>query len=124
MHRAVRIPDRETMIRFLLNAILALLTLRFLFWSARFITAIGRRAPGPSGRRAPGPNGREPGGESPKGRSGQRQGEPPRGPRIDRSGAIDVPFTEIAPEPAMKAEESAKSEARSRGPDAGNGKGD
>ena len=92
------------MIRFILNTLVLFLALRFLFLSARFIASIGRRAQGRGGR--------EPGGASSEGESGDRKGSGPRAPRIDRTGAIDVPFTVITPEPATKSGKPADSESR------------
>ena len=92
------------MIRFILNTLVVMLALRFLFLSARFITSLGRLGQGPASR--------EPGGTSAEGESRDPKGDTPRAPRIDRSGAIDVPFTEITAEPAVKSGKPADGESR------------
>jgi hypothetical protein len=69
------------MLRFIVTAILILLALRFVSLIARLITA-GKR---------PGPRLRD------QRRDSERQPRP-SGPRVERSDAVDVPFTEIPPD--------------------------
>jgi len=93
------------MLRFILNTFLILLALRFVSLIARAITAGRRQGPrlneepqaqDPHAREA---QGREPQGREPQGRERQGKGRDRRsGPRIQRSDAVDVPFTEIPPD--------------------------
>ena len=86
------------MLRFILYTLSILLALRFVSLIARAITA-GKRQ-GPQG------NGRSQGDEGSRGNEGpQDRGEPPlrtgaRPPRsrVQRSDAVDVPFTDIPPD--------------------------
>jgi len=94
------------MLRFILNALLILLALRFVSLIARAITA-GRRQ---EARLKEEPQDQEPHARGPqsRGRQGREAHEPHAGgrqgrdrrsrPRIQRSDAVDVPFTEIPPD--------------------------
>lgn len=86
------------MLRFILNALLILLALRFVSLIARAISAGRRQGPRlkeepQGGERRP----RDPAAREPQGR--ERQGRDRRSrPRIQRSDAVDVPFTDIPPD--------------------------
>ena len=80
------------MLRSILYALSVLLALRFVSVIARMITA-GKR-PGPQG------NGGSQGNEGPqdRGEGPLRTGERPPRSRVQRSDAVDVPFTDIPPD--------------------------
>ena len=91
------------MLRFILNALLILLALRFVSLIARAITAGRRQEPRlkeePQDQEAhePRAGGRQ--GRESQSRERQGQGRDRRSrPRIQRSDAVDVPFTEIPPD--------------------------
>ena len=93
------------MLRFILNALLILLALRFVSLIARAITAGKRQEPRLKEEPQPqGPQGREPHADEPQGRERQGQAREPHArdrpsrPRIQRSDAVDVPFTDIPPD--------------------------
>jgi hypothetical protein len=79
------------MIRFLLNAFFVLLLARLVFWIARLFLSRGQ---GPAGTGHPmdGPDRMEGMGLGERKRRGSA--------RLDRSSAVDVPFTEVPPEGA------------------------
>ena len=81
------------MLRFILNALLILLALRFVSVIARAITAGKREGPRLKDEpRAGEPRAREGHSREPQARErGSR-------PRVERSDAVDVPFTEIPPD--------------------------
>jgi len=90
------------MLRFILNALLILLALRFVSLIARAITAGKRQEPRLNEEpQAQDPHAREAQGRKPQGQGRERQGQGRHRrsrPRIQRSDAVDVPFTEIPPD--------------------------
>ena len=88
------------MLRFILNALLILLALRFVSLIARAITAGRRQEPRLKEEpHADEPQGGERQGRESQSRERQGQGRDRRSrPRIQRSDAVDVPFTEIPPD--------------------------
>ncbi len=86
------------MFRILLNAILILLAARFAVSIARLMT--GRKQAGPRLDEEP--------------QSKERRARP----RVDRSDAVDVPFTEIPPDSHKEAEKKGRGEGAA-GPSAG-----
>ncbi len=80
------------MLRFLLNAILVLVFLRLVFWVGRLLTRRSSQSEQLGGDRS---------------QAAPSEPDARRTAALDRSSAIDVPFTEVPPEASSKAEKIA-----------------